>query len=392
MDQDKTYILLAKFIAGEATSEELEQLEWAFLANPELRRLAEQLPGWRQSPPKGVSTEEEQQLLQRGLQQFARMKEKTGSPATPSMKSLPATRPIGEGQATSDTPVIYANPTPPARVRRLATRWIAAASVAILLVTGAILYFHPSRPIEASRLAPAVIAAVRGTRRFMKLPDGSQLWLNAGSKVIFNDGYAAGERELTLEGEAFFDIKHDPLHPFIIHTGRLEVKVLGTTLNVKAYPDDSAVETTLINGKVEIGIAGDSQTSIILHPNEKVIIPTGVAAAFPAKRSDSIAEQPAANTPVSFTRGPVVPDRTDGTITETSWVENKLVFRQQTLSGLAAQLERWYNVKIIFANDRYLRDTISGTFPDVPITDVMHALQITAGFHYSVARDTVRIW
>ncbi len=372
MDQDKIYILLARFIAGEATPEELEQLEWAFLANPELRKLAESLPEWRQSPPKGITSEEEQQLLQRGLQKF---------------KSLSVT----SDPTPSFDPAIYANPTPPTRIRRLPASWIAAASIAILAI-GALLYFHAAKPPDVSRTSPAVIAAAKGTRSFMKLPDGSQLWLNAGSRVTFNDGYATGERELTLEGEAFFDVKHDPLHPFIIHTGRLEVKVLGTTLNIKAYPGDSSVETTLINGKVEIGIAGDSQTSIILHPNEKVIIPTGVAADFPAKRSDSAAQQSSVNTPVSFTRRPIVPDRTDGTITETSWVENKLVFRQETLAGLATQLERWYNVKIIFNDDRYQRDTISGTFPDVPISDVMHALQITAGFHYSVGRDTVRIW
>jgi ferric-dicitrate binding protein FerR (iron transport regulator) len=93
---------------------------------------------------------------------------------------------------------------------------------------------------------------------------------------------------------------------------------------------------------------------------------------------------------VKFVR--IVPDQTDGTIAETSWVENKLVFRQETLAGMAVRLERWYNVKIVFDSERYQRDTISGTFPDEPIAEVMHALQITAGFHYRIGKDTVRIW
>ena len=172
--------------------------------------------------------------------------------------------------------------------------------------------------------------------------------MNADSKITFA---GAGKRELTLEGEAFFDIKHDEQHPFIIHTGKLDVKVLGTSLNIKAYPGDSSVETTLINGRAEIGIVGDPQSSIILHPNEKVIIPTGVAATFPPNSSDSAAQHPSATASVNFIRSPIVPDRTDGTITETSWVENKLVFRQETLAGLTARLERWYDVTIRFTED-----------------------------------------
>jgi hypothetical protein len=68
------------------------------------------------------------------------------------------------------------------------------------------------------------------------------------------------------------------------------------------------------------------------------------------------------------------------------------VFRQETLAGMATRLERWYDVKIIFDNERFRNDTLSGTFPEEPIGDVMHALQITAGFHYRIDKDTVRIW
>jgi transmembrane sensor len=373
MDQDRTFNLLARYVAGEASAEELEELEWAFLANPELRRMAALLSELRQSPPKGVSAEEEQQLLERGLERFTR-------------RSVPE---------QEKAIVVYANPAPlpdaapPAdavppepRIRRLPLRWIAAASV-LLAIAGSILYFQPAKQRADGRVAPIVLAAKKGARRFMKLPDGSQLWLNAGSKIILGDGYGDDKREVALEGEAFFDVKHDQQHPFIIHTGRLEVRVLGTSLNVKAYPGDSSVETTLINGRVEIGVAGDPKTSIVLHPNEKVIVPASGGPALNAA---------AGNTPVKFIRRPIVRDQTDGTITETSWVENKLVFRQETLAGMAVRLERWYNVRIVFDSDRYQRDTISGTFPDEPIADVMHALQITAGFHYRIAKDTVRIW
>ena len=113
---------------------------------------------------------------------------------------------------------------------------------------------------------------------------------------------------------------------------------------------------------------------------------------MPASSPDSLVAGRMVTAPAKFLRRPIEPDRTDGTITETSWVSNKLVFRQETLSAMATRLERWYDVRIIFENQRFQRDTLSGTFPQEPLADVMHALQITAGFHYRIEKDTVRIW
>jgi ferric-dicitrate binding protein FerR (iron transport regulator) len=291
----------------------------------------------------------------------------------------PAAEVSGEAGASGERAVIPSRAGSDSGRRARLFPWIAAASI-LVLVTGAIVYWRTVAHSSADSAAPTVptaIAAARGSKKFMQLPDGSKLWLNAGSRVVFSNGFTTGNREMTLEGEAFFDVKHDEQHPFIIHTGRLDVRVLGTTLNVRAYPGDSTMETTLINGKVEIDVAGNAQSSIILHPNEKVTM---------------AANAPIANAPVKFFRRPIEPDLTDGTITETSWVSNKLVFRQETLAGMATRLERWYDVKIIFDNARFRNDTLSGTFPQEPIGDVMHALQITAGFHYRIDKDTVRIW
>jgi ferric-dicitrate binding protein FerR (iron transport regulator) len=257
-----------------------------------------------------------------------------------------------------------------------------------VVVAGMALYLRMGK--QSPNVA-AVIAAPRGAKKSMQLPDGSKLWLNAGSKIVISNTFTSGNREVSLEGEAFFDVKHDGQHPFIIHVGRLDVRVLGTTLNVRAYPGDSTMEATLINGKVEVGVAGDAGSAILLHPNEKLTVAINHPA-LPAKSPDSGIAGRAVNTPVKFVRRPIEPDRTDGTITETSWVSNKLVFRQEALSAMAIRLERWYDVTIIFDNRRFSNDTLSGTFPQEPLADVMHALQITAGFHYRIGKDTVHIW
>src|ERR1700743_977618 len=100
MDQDRTLILLAKYVAGEASTEELEELEWALLARPDLRRMAAVLQGLRQTPPKSISAEEEQQMLENGLKKMAREKDKV---------QVEKEKTIVQKDAV---PMIYANPAP----------------------------------------------------------------------------------------------------------------------------------------------------------------------------------------------------------------------------------------------------------------------------------------
>ena len=232
------------------------------------------------------------------------------------------------------------------------------------------------------------IATKFGTRSFLELPDGSKLWLNAGTKVHYTDGFADGKRELTLSGEAFFNIRHDPDHPFIVHIGGLDVTVLGTSFNVKAYPGDSVMETTLIDGKVTVGIAGKKTADVVMQPNEKVIVPfTDAAGESPVKvREQHIAAA------VQFRRHRVAPDSIYRTLIETSWVDDKLVFRSEQFSEVAAKLERWYNIKFRFENDKYLPMGLTGYFKDQPIENVLHALSLSLGFHYAIEGGTVRIW
>ena len=376
MDQERTHLLLAKYLAGEATAEEREELEWAFLANPDLRQLQELLPELRQRPPKGITLEEEAAMLQRGLDRI--MRGQQPAEAVPPVRSLPVVRRLSE--VVEEGAVV--------RRRRLVVRWLAAASV-LVLVAGVASLWQVRKGVVAGKAAPvAILSAGRGSRKMTRLPDGTQLWLNAGSRIILAQGFSQDQRELTLEGEAFFDVQHDENHPFVIHTGALEVRVLGTSLNVRAYPGESSLEATLIEGKAEIALAGNPQSAIPLRPNEKVIIPTDAAGSPPTVVDNG----QDAGVPLNYVRRPIVPDKTDGTIAETSWTKNKLVFRNETLSSLSTRLERWYNVTIVFDDKRYQEDTISGTFPDMPIEDVMHALRITSGFQYKIEKDTVHIW
>ena len=379
MDQERVWILLSKKLAGEATGEEEEELEWALTANPEWKKILDTLRALKQAPPKGFSSEEEQRLLEKGLQRWARLEESDYHQQNGGGRAFRVENSTGWKKISPNH-------------RILPYRWMVAASLLIIMVSS-VMYLRSRRePVaDPATAAPRVIAARRGVRTYVQLPDSSKLWLNAGSKVVYAGGFSGDKRELTLTGEAFFEVKHDVDHPFLIHAGKLLVRVLGTSLNVKAYPGDSTIETTLIKGKVEIDFAGNSRAKILLKPSEKVVIAANPAT-IPLNTRNTRHDTLAATGLPAFTRSVIVADKTDGTFAETSWVDDRLVFRNESLSGLAGRLERWYDIKICFDSDKYRQENVTGAFKDARLEDVMHALQLTTGLHYRIAADTVRIW
>jgi transmembrane sensor len=358
MDEDRISYLLARYLAGELTPGEEEELEWNKLANPRLQEVIRVMLSLRDQPPAGLSADEEQAMLEKGLQQWKGL---AGSRYV-GLKAVPR---MSEGGKEAG---------------QRWKRWVVAASL-LVIATTAVFYWRSVRRkgevIAAVPLRTKEIVTKYGTRSYQEMPDGSKLWLNAGSKVIYADSFSDGKRELTLTGEAFFDIQHDPSHPFIIHTGQLDIRVLGTTLNVRAYAGDSATETTLIMGKVEVDVKGRHRQTIVLHPGEKVSV---------AVEKKSV---PAGG---EIRLRPVGPDPAYGTIVETSWVEDKLVFRNEQMAAVAARMERWYNIRIRFDNDRYQQQELTGYFKDQPVENVMKALQVILGFHYKMENDMIHIW
>lgn len=109
-----------------------------------------------------------------------------------------------------------------------------------------------------------------GSREQVMLPDGSIVWLNAGSLLIYPSTFLSDNRDVYLSGEGFFQVKQDKEHPFIVGTNYLRLKVLGTTFNISAYPDNEQVRATLETGLLEVGIKDKTQ-SYRLNPNEQLV-------------------------------------------------------------------------------------------------------------------------
>jgi len=119
---------------------------------------------------------------------------------------------------------------------------------------------------NSSKIAGNVISTKPGSKSKVELPDGTQVWLNADSKLEYKGDFSGKYREVSLSGEAYFDVVKDKSRPFLIHTSTIQVKVLGTAFNVRSYPADKTTETALIRGSVEI--------TLNAHPDKKVITET----------------------------------------------------------------------------------------------------------------------
>ena len=167
-----------------------------------------------------------------------------------------------------DEPVLPSRPK--AKVRRMVLQFTGvAAAVALAFFVGRQWLPAAQSPAET---VPQQLVTQKGSRSHIKLPDGTTVWLNAGSKLNYPRQFTGGKREVALEGEAFFDVAKDPDRPFTVRTKTFAIRVLGTEFNVAAYPDENKLETTLISGKVQVTMNEKPDQNIILAPNEKLTV------------------------------------------------------------------------------------------------------------------------
>ncbi|MGB8191687.1 MAG: FecR domain-containing protein, partial [Chitinophagaceae bacterium] len=229
------------------------------------------------------------------------------------------------------------------------------------------------------------ISTRNGSRTRINLPDGSVVWLNAGSRLVYDKDFDSKLREVSLTGEAYFDVVKNPDKPFIIHAGKMDIKVLGTLFNVKSYPEEKITEASLIRGSIEVIIRDRPAEKIILKPNEKIVV------------ADEVSQAVVKNTKLPERNEPIVAishlsyEPNDSTILETSWVEHKLIFRDESFKDLAVRLERWYGVVIRFENRKAQDLRLTGTLTHESIREALAALKITGGFNYSINDTTVII-
>jgi len=262
-----------------------------------------------------------------------------------------------------------------------------SAAAVLLFITVGIWLFNKKNVAQKS-INTQTLVAENGSRTRTILPDGSTVWLNAGSHISFNQNFTGKTREVTLDGEAYFDVVKQPQRPFIVHVSGYDIRVLGTAFNVKSYPTDKTVETTLLRGLVQVTKQGNtSEKPIFIHPNEKLIV-NKIAANNEINLPYS--DKPvatAANT--DFIIKNLDTSQSEKEKIETAWVYNRLEFKGDNFEELAKKLERWYNISIVFKDDAVKRLNFYGSFETETAQQAFEALKSAASFNYSIYNQTV---
>lgn len=183
------------------------------------------------------------------------------------------------------------------------------------------------------------------------LEDGSEVWLNAASTLRFPFSFTAGEREVYLAGEAFFKVAKDSRRPFIVHTGKTDVRVLGTSFNINAY-DDHITTLALVDGKV-LTKAGSHE--VTLNPGQQAIYRTG--AGFETRSFDAAVAL--------------------------SWMQGVRYFHNVPLGEITSMLPRWFDVNVVFDSPQLAQQTFSGSIEkNRPLQAFLTNLEITSGVQY----------
>ena len=233
---------------------------------------------------------------------------------------------------------------------------VAAVAIVLLGLITVTAYWQGSRQIQ-SNFSDIVVEAPLGSKTKLTLPDGSTVWLNAGSKMVYSQGFGVSDRRLAFQGEGYFEVEKNDEMPFLVQTHDVNVTVVGTKFNFRNYPEDEEAVVELLEGKVALENQLKEEAVRYLSPNEKMVL-------HKATREMDI---------------------TSTTVKEaTLWTENILLFDEDLLPDIVRELERSYHVQIEIENEDLKQTRFYGQFNQLEqnIYDVLDMLSETGKLKY----------
>jgi transmembrane sensor len=269
---------------------------------------------------------------------------------------------------------------------------IAAAAVVFILLVSAFLLskygITQKTPVYSEFIVPY------GSKSEITLPDGSSIWINAGSKVKYDNLFNIKNRQVYLTGEAYFEIENAKL-PFVVNTQGICIRVLGTKFNVKAYPEEKTVETTVEKGMVEIlnTLKGGTEAGkIILKSNQQALL--SLKELRDEIKNNTMAEKSKAvgiqEQKTDAGQGLTINKKVKPEI-YSSWKDAQWIIESEELQDLARKLERRYNVKIVFRDESLKKYVFSGVLKDETIEQVLEAMKLTAPVGYELKNNVVSL-
>jgi len=239
------------------------------------------------------------------------------------------------------------------KVRKLVLEALKVAAIFAVAFLGA-RYFLTTEPANEP-IAMQTIHVPAGQRAELTLTDGTKVWLNAKTTFTFPNLFSANSRNVTLDGEGYFDVTSNKKQPFIIKTARYDVKVWGTQFNVMAYAANAVFETSLIEGSVELLKTG-TEKGVMIHPNERI---------FP--EGDHLVIAPISN------------------FNHFLWKEGLISFDNESFPEMVSKLELYFDLKINFKNDLIIDNRYTGKFRMKDgVEHILKVLQLSNQFRFKI--------
>lgn len=237
--------------------------------------------------------------------------------------------------------------------------YISAAATVLLILGFSYMHYLTSQP------AAIVVAQTLAETQQITLPDGTTVTLNHYSKLVYPETFKGDTREVNLSGEAYFEVTKNQDQPFIVQTNEIDVRVLGTHFNVTAYPQDTNIETTLLEGSVAVSTKNNSNR-IILKPNESAVynrISTQLTQVDASNAADDIA-----------------------------WLNGSLLFKSVTLEEIARKLSNKFSTRIEIPDSILQQYKLTARFTNnESLTEILDLLQEAANFTYEHTGKTIKL-
>ncbi len=293
----------------------------------------------------------------------------------------------------------------PAREIRITIPLLVRITTIAAVITGLALLIPgllKNKTKPATQLLSMIEAsAPRGSRSQLILADSTTIWLNSDSRIRYSTDYGKNNRDIYLEGEAYFSVRKNNDLPFQVSTNEIKITALGTSFNVKAYDDEGTIETTLEEGLLSIallnpGMKKESAEAIVLQPKQTAVYikHEGSISHNSIGESEGLANVKAVVPAKVITKDsvPVIVNEVNDTRLYTSWKDPRWIIRNEKLGSLAPKLERRYNITIQIIDKQVEDYTFTGSLLEESLEQILAVIKLSSPIRYEINSKVVTLY